>query len=98
MINESKVELYEQDEISKHAADFYRNIFRSKDNNINNMKDYINSCVAKILDVRMAEAIDEEFSLSEIDSVYKSLGNNKSPGWVGLTAEFYKLIRYSGRI
>ena len=92
MINESKVKLYEQDEISKHVVDFYRNLFRAKDNNINNMKEYINSCGAKILDARMAEALDEEFSLSEIDSVYKSLKNNKSPGWDGLTAEFYKIF------
>ena len=92
LINESKVELYEQDEISKHVVDFYRNLFRAKDNNINNMKEYINSCEAKILDARMTEALDEEFSLSEIDSVYKSLKNNKSPGWDGLTAEFYKIF------
>ena len=85
LINESKVE---QDEISKHVVDFYRNLFRSKDSNINNMKEYKKNCEAKILDARMAEALDEELSLSEIDSVYnnKSLKNNKSPvsrvGWV----------------
>ena len=92
MINESKVELYEQVEISKHVVDFYLNLFRSKDNIIYNMKEYINSCEAKIFDARMTEALDEEFSLSEIDSVYKSLKNNKSTGWDGLTAEFYKIF------
>ena len=69
LINESKVELYEQDEISKHVVDFYRNLFRAKDNNINNMKEYINSCEAKILDVRMAKALDEEFSYNTLNVI-----------------------------
>ena len=85
-----KVELYEQEEISKHAVDFYRHLFRSKEPNPDSMKEYITSTNTPVLDSTLKEELDSEFSIGEIDAVYTKLKNNKSPGWDGLTAEFYK--------
>ena len=87
-----KIELYEQEEISKHAVDFYRHLFRSKEPNPDSMKEYITSTNTPVLDSTLKEELDSEFSIGEIDAVYTKLKNNKSPGWDGLTAEFYKTL------
>ena len=84
------VELYEQEEITKHAVDFYRHLFRPKEPNSDSMKEYITSTNTPVLDSTLKEELDSEFSIGEIDAVYTKLKNNKFPGWDGLTAEFYK--------
>ena len=89
LVNDN-VDLYEQDKISKHAVDFYRNLFISKEPNSDSMKEYIASISTPVLDSTLTEELDIEFSIGEIDAVYTKLKNNKSPSWDGLTAEFYK--------
>ena len=56
------------------------------------MKEYITSTNTPVLDSTLKEELDSEFSIGEIDAVYTKLKNNKSPGWDGLTAEFYKTL------
>ena len=85
-----KVELYEQEEISKYAVDFHRHLFRSKEPNSDRMKEYITNTNTLVLDSTLKEELDIEILIGEIDAVYTKLKNNKSPGWDGLTAEFYK--------
>ena len=51
---------------------------------------YIESCDTPTLPGNISEELDSEISIEEIDYVYKNLKNNKSPGWDGLTVEFYK--------
>ena len=79
------VELYEQEEISKHAVDLYRHLFSSKEPNPESMKEYITSTNTPVLDSTLKEELDSEFSIGEIDALYTKLKNNKSPGWDGLT-------------
>ena len=43
-----------------------------------------------MLDPSTSDSLDREISMSEMDDVVKNLQNSKSPGWDGLTAEFYK--------
>ena len=62
------------------------------------MKEYITSNNTPVLDSTLAEELDSEFSIGEIDTVYTKLKNNKSPGWDGLTAEFYKTFWRNIRI
>ena len=77
------LELYEQEEISKHAVDFYRHLFSSKEPNPDSMKEYITSTNKPVLDSTSKVELDSEFSIGEIDALYTKLKNNKSPGWDG---------------
>ena len=54
------------------------------------MKEYITNTNTLVLDSTLKEELDSEFSIGETDTVWTKLKNNKSPGWDGLTAEFYK--------
>ena len=54
------------------------------------MKEYITNTNMLVLDSTLKEELDSESSIGEIDAVWTKLKNNKSPGWDGLTAEFYK--------
>ena len=89
LVNNGK-ELYNQRDISNHVVDFYKKLFRSTDPDKTNMSDYIASSRTPTVDSNLAEDLDSEIYIGEIDAVYNKLKNNKSPGWDGLTAEFYK--------
>ena len=71
-------------------ADFYSKLFRSTYPNISDLTDYITSTDTPVLNDEMSADINNEITIEEIDVVFNKLKNNKSPGWDGLTAEFYK--------
>ena len=83
------VALYDQTDISNHVVDFYKHLFRSTNPNKEHMSEYITSAETRTIDSNLADELDSEFSINELDAVYSKLKNNKSPGWDGLTAEFF---------
>ena len=84
--------IYDQQGISNHVVKFYQNLFTSTNPHPSSINSYLSSSnLAKIPDV-LASTLDEEFSLAEMDRVVGKLKTNKSPGWDGLTNEFYKLF------
>ena len=90
LVDDNGVELFDQFQISNHIVEFYKKLFRSTNPNTATMASYIESCDTPTLPGNISEELDSEISIEEIDYVYKNLKNNKSPGWDGLTAEFYK--------
>ena len=54
------------------------------------MDNYIQNTNVKTLDSSLSGDIDGEITVEDMDAVVGSLKNNKSPGWDGLSAEFYK--------
>ena len=77
------VALYDQTDISKHAVDFYQHLFRSTNPNKANMSEYITSAETHTIDSNLADELDSELTINELDAVYSKLKNNKSPGWDG---------------
>ena len=53
------------------------------------MSEYITSAETQTIDSYLADELDSELTINELDAVYSKLKNNKSPGWDGLTAEFF---------
>ena len=78
--------------MSKYVVDFYQHLFRSTNPNKANMSEYITSAETHTIDSNLADELDSELTINELDAVYSKLKNNKSPGWDGLTAEFFKII------
>ena len=72
--------------------DFYKHLFRSTNPNKEHMSEYITSAETRTIDNNLADELDSEFSINELDAVYSKLKNIKSPGWDGLTAEFLKIF------
>ena len=48
--------------------------------------------VSRTIDSNLADELDSELTINKLDAVYSKLKNNKSPGWDGLTAEFFKIF------
>ena len=53
------------------------------------MSEYITSAETRSIDSNLADELDSELTINELDAVYSKFKNNKSPGWDGLTAEFF---------
>ena len=70
-------------------------MFRSTNPNKEHMSQYITSAETRTIYSNLADELDSEFSINELDAVYSKLKNNKSPGWDGLTADFFLI---SGKI
>lgn len=84
--------IYDQEGISKHVVQFYQKLFRTANPSNRNINSYLSSCNLTEISHELSSNLDEEFSLTEMDSVIGKLKNNKSPGWDGLTNEFYKVF------
>ena len=83
--------LYEQEKISKHVVEYFQNVYSSSKPCKNNISNYLNGLGDSLpkLNCDSLEFLESEISEEEIDVVVGKLKNNKSPGWDGLTAEFY---------
>ena len=90
LVTDSRDILTKQDEISKHVVSFYQNLFLSRRPVKRGIEDYLNSSELDTIDQDFAAELDTDISLEELSTVVESLKNNKSPGWDGLTNEFYK--------
>ena len=82
--------MYSQDEISEHTVDFYQSLYNSDRANVTHIDQYIDNCNLATVPEELAEKLREQISLAELDRTVQYLCNNKSPGWDGLSAEFYK--------
>ena len=60
------------------------------DQNRSTTDSYLTECPLNKIPELLSSALDEPINLDEMDAVVGKLKNNKSPGWDGLTAEFYK--------
>ena len=90
LITAGRTVLYDQQEIYNHVVYFYQSLYRSNCPNIQNIDNYLQNTYFNTLDDFLSENLYDELSISEMDVVVGNLKNNKSPGWDGLTAEFYK--------
>ena len=84
--------IYDQQGISDHVVNFYQHLFTSTNPNPSDIRSYLSSSNLATIPPDLSSTLDEEFSLVEMDRVVGKLNNNKSPGWDGLTNEFYKLF------
>ena len=91
LVNEESGEsLLTQDKISEHAVSFYQKLYSMADQNRSTTDSYLTECPLNKIPEMLSSALDEPINLDEMDAVVGKLKNNKSPGWDGLTAEFYK--------
>ena len=66
-------------------------MYRSSNPKATGIKESVSSVInLNTLEPSISESLESEVCMSEFDYVVKNLKNNKSPGWDGLTAEFYK--------
>ena len=82
--------LLTQDKISDHAVSFYQNLYSTASHSHRDSDTYLGDCNLKKIPGMLANKLDQPFTLEEMDEVVKSLKKSKSPGWDGLTAEFYQ--------
>ena len=91
LVNEESGEsLLTQDKISEHAVFFYQKLYSIADQNRSTTDYYLTECPLNKIQEILSSALDEPINLDEMDAVVGTLKNNKSHGWDGLTAEFYK--------
>ena len=90
LITQSKSVLQDQQSITNHIVDFYQSLYKSTSPNNQLMDNYIQNTNVKTLDSALSSDIDGDLTPEELDAVLGGLKNNKSPGWDGLSAEFYK--------
>ena len=81
--------LLTQDKISEHAVSFFQNVYSTARHSYTEMDTYLEDCSVKIPPT-LSEDLDQPITIDEMETVIKSLKSNKSPGWDGLTAEFYQ--------
>lgn len=90
LISESSTILTNQQDISDHVVGFYQHLFTSTHPNTKGVADYLKDSKLDEISDDMSSDLDLPIGPEELDIVVKSLKNNKSPGWDGLTSEFYK--------
>ena len=90
LIDSENNTLSSQADISKHVVDFYQSLYSCNDLNHTDISNYVTSSNLDSIDEDLRNLIDRGITLSECEDVIKHFKNNKSPGWDGLTAEFYK--------
>ena len=90
LIDSENITLSSQADISKHVVDFYQSLYSCNDCSHTDISNYVTSSNLDSIDEDLRNLIDRGITLSECEDVIKHFKNNKSPGWDGLTAEFYK--------
>ena len=75
------------EEIRKHCRNFYKQLY----SHVPTDEGALGSLLYNLtkLDPRDAEDLDAPLRLEELDFAVKQLGKNKTPGFDGLTSEFY---------
>ena len=80
----------EQDSISRHVVDFYQGLISSRRPNHRTISDYLTNSNLGRIDEDQVSDLDSHIIIEELDAIVEELRNGKSPGYDGLTAEFYK--------
>ena len=82
--------LLTQEDISSHAVSFYQNLYTTKGNCRSDVESYLDGCPLPEIPELLSDKLDQPITLEEVEEVVKYLKKNKSPGWDGLSAEFYQ--------
>ena len=82
--------IFDQEDISGHVVKFYQNLFKSSNPCVGGIKNYIDSAGLPKINQQLHDDLERPFSAGELDIIVTKLKNNKSPGWDGLSSEFYK--------
>lgn len=85
--------LIEQKEILKETEMYYSNLYRSRDESLDDIDihKYIGESMIKLTN-EQAINLEGLLTLREISDVLKSMKNEKSPGLSGFSAEFFKVF------
>ena len=79
-----------QEKISQHAVNYYQDLYTTIRGDVNHCDKYIEECTLDKIPPQLSSTLDEPLTLEDMELAITSLKTNKSPGWDGLTAEFYK--------
>ena len=79
-----------QDKISAHSVSYFQNIYSTARHDHKATDSYLSNCSLNKIPDNVSENIDQNITVEEMESVIKNLKKNKSPGWDGLSAEFYQ--------
>ena len=90
LVSDSGEILTTQSGISRHVVAFYQSLFSSRDPHKTDIKTYLEGSNLDRIDSETKEFLDRPISIEELTGVVGALKGNKSPGWDGLTSEFYK--------
>ena len=82
--------LLDQDGITDHVVRFYQKLFSSSNPSSVDIENYIESTNLDKITSTLYEKLEGGLDIAELDSIIPKLKNNKSPGWDGLSSEFYK--------
>ena len=86
--------LYKQSEILNETENYYKNLYTSKDNILDNidLEEYIGQQGMNKLTENEANKLEGILTLPEISFTLKSMNSEKSPGLSGFSAEFFKVF------
>ena len=82
--------LLTREKITDHTVTFYQNLFSTAAHCHQDTDSYLAECNLNNIPEMLVDKIDQPITLEEMDQVVKSFKKGKSPGWDGLTAEFYQ--------
>ena len=85
--------LIEQDAILKETEQFYKNLYSSRDSELEdiNLNEYVGQTMKTITDDQ-ANRLEGLLTLEEISCTLKNMKNGKSPGLSGFSADFFKVF------
>ena len=88
---DSQQTILTQSGITDHIVNFYQKVYDADNTTDRTQVDtFIQDCNLDKLPESMTEALEQQITMDELEPIVSKLSNNKSPGWDGLTAEFYK--------
>ena len=89
-----KTEIYDQNKISEHIVKHFQSVFNTTSPNLDDMDNYFSTLGESLfkIDSNLCDSLEANITMHELNTVVNDLKTNKSPGWDGLTAEFYKLF------
>ena len=90
IVDESGNPVFDQESISINVVSFYQQLYNTRNPSNRDLDEYINSCNLDQVPPDLQSGLENGLRMEEMDVVIGKLKNNKSPGWDGLTAEFYK--------
>ena len=80
-------------EIQRIMRDYYKQLYDSKMDNLEEMDKFLEKHNLPRLNQEETENINRPITSTEIETVFKNLPANKSPGQDGFTGEFYQIFR-----
>ena len=93
LINKNDDELFDFDLINQEVYNFYRDLYKSKEDSIENvdLNEILKPDTPKLTDDQ-ALNLEGHITLEEAGNVLRKMNNNRSPGSTGFTVEFYKFF------